>query len=141
MHAGRLGPAPVRRHQSQVTPRGQQQRFAVRDGGAGSDEKNGSGGLCIVSPDAGGVARAKRFRNHCENMFRGQKGWTPAGLAIIVKHRYKANEVAAMDLVGDVKGRVCVLVDDMTDTCGTLLKAAAMLRDQGRRCTPALHGV
>ena len=76
-------------------------------------------------------------------MFRGQKGWTPAGLAIIVKHRYKANEVAAMDLVGDVKGRVCVLVDDMTDTCGTLLKAAAMLRDQGAVAVYACiaHGV
>ena len=52
-------------------------------------------------------------------------------IAIIVKHRYKPNEVAAMDLVGDVRGRVCVLVDDMTDTCGTLLKAAGMLRVQG----------
>ena len=101
------------------------------------------GGLCIVSPDAGGVARAKRFRNRCENMYGGRAGWTPAGLAIIVKHRYKPNEVAAMDLVGDVKGRVCVLVDDMTDTCGTLLKAAGMLRDQGAVAVYACiaHGV
>ena len=76
-------------------------------------------------------------------MYSGKAGWNPAGLAIIVKHRYKPNEVASMDLVGNVKGRVCVLVDDMADTCGTLLKAAGMLREQGAIAVYACiaHGV
>lgn len=102
-----------------------------------------SGGIVIVSPDAGGVARAKRFRNRCEKIYANRNGWTPAGLAIIVKHRYKPNEVASMDLVGNVSGRVCVLVDDMTDTCGTLLKAARMLVDEGATAVYACiaHGV
>ena len=94
-----------------------------------------------MSPDAGGVARAKRFRNHCENMFRGQKGWTPAGLAIIVKHRYKANEVAAMDLVGTERPRVCArgrydgYVRDAPQGRGD---AAGAIRGPSL-CTPALH--
>jgi ribose-phosphate pyrophosphokinase len=51
--------------------------------------------------------------------------------ALIHKERKKANEVSRMVLVGDVKGRVCVLVDDMADTCGTLGLAAKVLMDNG----------
>ena len=104
----------------------------------------GGDGICVVSPDAGGVARAKRFRNRVEKEFAGKvNGWQGTGLAIIVKHRVRPNEVASMDLVGSVAGRICVLVDDMTDTCGTLLRAAQMLRNQGAVAVYACvaHGV
>ena len=106
-------------------------------------EQNASG-IVVVSPDAGGVARAKRFRNKCEQLYKhNTKGWQPTGLAIIVKHRTKPNEVARMDLVGQVQGKVCVLVDDMCDTAGTLLKAAGMLKDNGAKAVYACiaHGV
>jgi ribose-phosphate pyrophosphokinase len=106
-------------------------------------EQNESG-LVVVSPDAGGVARAKRFRNKCEQLYKNNtKGWEPTGLAIIVKHRTKPNEVASMDLVGNVAGKVCVLVDDMCDTAGTLLKAASMLRANGAKAVYACiaHGL
>jgi ribose-phosphate pyrophosphokinase len=101
-------------------------------------------GIVVVSPDAGGVARAKRFRNKCETAFRNKaNNWSPTGLAIIVKHRIKPNEVASMELVGQVQGKVCVLVDDMCDTAGTLLRAAQMLMDAGATSVYACiaHGI
>jgi len=108
----------------------------------GKDLSAGSG-IVVVSPDAGGVARAKRFRNKCENAYNNRQGWEPTGLAIIVKHRIKPNEVASMDLVGQVKGKVCVLVDDMCDTAGTLLRAARLLKDAGATAVYACiaHGL
>ena len=76
--------------------------------------------LVVVSPDAGGVKRAKLIADKLD-----------VDLAIIHKERKKAGEVAEMTLVGDVEGRVTVLVDDMADTCGTLVMAADTLMAQG----------
>lgn len=86
----------------------------------------------IVSPDAGGVKRAKSISDHLD-----------LELAIIHKERKKANEVAGMTLVGNVTGKVCILVDDMADTCGTLKLAAQTLMDNGALSVYAAisHGV
>jgi len=86
----------------------------------------------IVSPDAGGVKRAKSIADQLD-----------LELAIIHKERKKANEVAGMILVGDVTGKVCILVDDMADTCGTLKLAAQTLMDNGAESVYAAisHGV
>lgn len=78
--------------------------------------------IVIVSPDAGGAKRATRVASKLG-----------ADCAIIAKERLKANEVSAMRLVGSVEESVCVLVDDMADTCGTLVKAANLLRGQGAK--------
>jgi ribose-phosphate pyrophosphokinase len=76
--------------------------------------------LCIVSPDAGGVARARAYAKRLD-----------AALAIIDKRRTGPNEVADMNVVGSVEGKVCILVDDMVDTGGTLIKAADALIANG----------
>ena len=78
--------------------------------------------VCIVSPDAGGVARARAYAKKLN-----------ASLAIIDKRRVQANEVAEMNVVGDVKGMVAIIVDDMVDTGGTLIKAAQALLDNGAK--------
>ena len=91
--------------------------------------------VCVVSPDAGGVERARAFAKHLD-----------ASLAIIDKRRPRANEVADMNIVGDVRDRIAILVDDMVDTAGTLAAAATALRENGARavlacCThPVLSG-
>ncbi|KAA0155910.1 hypothetical protein FNF29_01329 [Cafeteria roenbergensis] len=82
----------------------------------------------IVSPDAGGVYRAKVFREGL-NLQTG----SDAGLAMIVKQRPRAGVVGQMDLVGEVTGCDCIIVDDMIDTAGTLCKAADLLRAKGAR--------
>lgn len=74
----------------------------------------------VVSPDVGGVVRARAVAK--------QLG---CDLAIIDKRREKANEAQVMNLIGDVKGRTCILVDDMCDTAGTLCKAAGALKANG----------
>jgi len=76
--------------------------------------------LCVASPDVGGSSRARKYAK--------QLG---ADLAIIDKHRERANEVASMRVIGDVEGRHVVLVDDLIDTGGTLCKAANVLLEQG----------
>lgn len=76
----------------------------------------------IVSPDAGGAKRAAGIADKLDVEF-----------ALIHKERKKANEVSRMVLVGDVKDRCCILVDDMADTCGTLGLAAKVLLDNGAR--------
>ncbi|KAI9091505.1 ribose-phosphate pyrophosphokinase [Phlyctochytrium arcticum] len=81
----------------------------------------------IVSPDAGGAKRATSIADKLDLEF-----------ALIHKERKKANEVSRMVLVGDVKGRDCILVDDMADTCGTLAKAAQVLQENGARKVFAL---
>ncbi|KAJ3390142.1 hypothetical protein HDU92_000638 [Lobulomyces angularis] len=88
--------------------------------------------VVIVSPDAGGAKRATAIADKLDVEF-----------ALIHKERKKANEVSRMVLVGDVKGRICILVDDMADTCGTLGKAADILLDNGAECVYAIvtHGV
>ena len=68
--------------------------------------------LTIVSPDAGGVERARAFAKQLE-----------AGLVIIDKRRVEANVAETMNVIGDVAGRTCVIVDDIVDTAGTLVGA------------------
>ncbi len=76
--------------------------------------------LTVVSPDAGGVERARAFAKRLN-----------AALAIIDKRRDKPNEAQVMHIIGDVKGRDCLLLDDMVDTAGTLTEGAAALRANG----------
>jgi len=83
----------------------------------------------IVSPDAGGVYRAKKFKEGLAHKF----DMHDVGLAMIIKQRAKAGTVDQMDLVGDVKDCDCVIVDDMIDTAGTICKAAAVLKEKGAR--------
>lgn len=87
----------------------------------------------IVSPDVGGVARARQVAKHLKDM----------DLAIVDKRRPKANVSEVMNIIGDVQDRTCIIVDDMVDTAGTLAKAASALMDRGaRRCVAyASHGV
>ena len=92
------------------------------------------GDLVVVSPDAGRVKVAERYANQLH-----------ADLAIVHKRRTKGvkNSVEALDVVGEVDGRTCVLIDDMIDTAGTIVAAADQLRDKGASevvaaCT---HGV
>ncbi len=76
--------------------------------------------LTIISPDAGGVERARAYAKRLD-----------APLAIVDKRREAANVARVMNVVGDVKGRTCVLVDDIVDTAGTLCQAAEALRGAG----------
>ncbi|MDR2111836.1 MAG: ribose-phosphate pyrophosphokinase [Candidatus Accumulibacter sp.] len=76
--------------------------------------------LMVVSPDVGGVVRARALAKRLE-----------CDLAIIDKRRPKANVSEVMNIIGDVKDRTCVLMDDMVDTAGTLCKAAAALKGNG----------
>ncbi|MGH8475695.1 MAG: ribose-phosphate diphosphokinase [Methylococcales bacterium] len=77
--------------------------------------------LLIVSPDVGGVVRARALAKRLGDM----------DLAIIDKRRPKANEARVMNIIGDVAGRTCVLVDDLVDTAGTICHAAKALKDHG----------
>lgn len=76
--------------------------------------------IVMVSPDAGGVERTRAFAKRLN-----------AHLAIIDKRRERANECQAMNVIGDVKGKTAVLLDDMVDTAGTLCSAADMLMEAG----------
>jgi ribose-phosphate pyrophosphokinase len=77
--------------------------------------------VVIVSPDVGGVARARAFAKRLDD----------AELAIIDKRRPRPNESKVMNIIGEVEGKVCLLIDDMVDTAGTLGQAAQALKDQG----------
>ncbi|MBR8829553.1 MAG: ribose-phosphate pyrophosphokinase [Gomphosphaeria aponina SAG 52.96 = DSM 107014] len=79
--------------------------------------------LVVVSPDVGGVARARAFA----------KKLNDAPLAIIDKRRQAHNVAEVMNVIGDVKGKTAVLVDDMIDTAGTILEGARLLRQEGAR--------
>ena len=91
--------------------------------------------LLVVSPDVGGVVRARALAKRLES-----------DLAIIDKRRPKANVSEVMNIIGDVEGRTCVIMDDMVDTAGTLCKAASALKQHGAKrvfayCThPVLSG-
>src|SRR5712672_1462759 len=76
--------------------------------------------LIVVSPDVGGVVRARALAKRLES-----------DLAIIDKRRPKANVSEVMNVIGEVKGRTCVIMDDMVDTANTLVKAAQALKDEG----------
>jgi ribose-phosphate pyrophosphokinase len=86
----------------------------------------------FVSPDAGGVERARAYSKRLG-----------ASLAIIDKRRARANESEVMHLIGDVKDRDCIIVDDLIDTGGTLCNAARAVMDKGARrvVACATHGV
>ena len=77
--------------------------------------------VIVVSPDVGGVVRARAFAKRLDD----------ADLAIIDKRRPRPNESKVMNIIGDVKGKTCVLVDDMVDTAGTLCIAAQALKNEG----------
>ena len=77
--------------------------------------------LMVVSPDVGGVVRARALAKQLDD----------ADLAIIDKRRPLANEAQVMNIIGDVKHRSCVLIDDLVDTAGTLCKAARALKEHG----------
>jgi ribose-phosphate pyrophosphokinase len=76
--------------------------------------------LVVVSPDVGGVVRARAVAKSLN-----------ASLAIIDKRRPQRNQVEIMNIIGDVSGRDCIIVDDMVDTAGTLCQAASVLKDNG----------
>lgn len=76
--------------------------------------------LVVVSPDIGGVVRARALAKQLE-----------ADLAIIDKRRPRANVSEVMNIIGEVDGRTCIIMDDMVDTAGTLCKAAAALKERG----------
>jgi ribose-phosphate pyrophosphokinase len=76
--------------------------------------------LTVVSPDAGGVERARAFSRRLN-----------AELAMVNKRRTEANVAQVMNVIGDVKGRTCLVVDDIIDTAGTLVKTAEALLEQG----------
>jgi ribose-phosphate pyrophosphokinase len=89
--------------------------------------------LLVVSPDVGGVVRARGLAKRLDN----------APLAIVDKRRERAGESEVMNIIGDVEGRTCILVDDIVDSAGTLCNAAAALKQEGATevfayCT---HGV
>jgi len=91
--------------------------------------------VIVVSPDVGGVVRARALAKRLES-----------DLAIIDKRRPKANVAEVMNVIGEVKDRTCVIMDDMVDTAGTLCKAAQVLKEEGAKkvvayCThPVLSG-
>ncbi|KMZ62041.1 Ribose-phosphate diphosphokinase [Zostera marina] len=89
--------------------------------------------LVVVSPDVGGVARARAFA----------KKLSDAPLAIVDKRRHGHNVSEVLNLIGDVKGKVAVMLDDMIDTAGTIVKGAELLHKEGARevyacCTHAV---
>ncbi|MET0309734.1 MAG: ribose-phosphate pyrophosphokinase [Sphingomonas sp.] len=99
------------------------------------DIKSRFGGknLMVVSPDVGGVVRARALAKRLDN----------ATLAIVDKRRERAGESEVMNIIGDVEGRFCILIDDIVDSAGTLCNAAAALKAAGAEDVVAYctHGV
>jgi ribose-phosphate pyrophosphokinase len=97
--------------------------------------KRGIKDLVVVSPDVGGVVRARALAKRLES-----------DLAIIDKRRPRPNVATVMNIIGDIEGRSCVIIDDMVDTANTLCEAAAALKERGAQrvlayCThPVLSG-
>jgi ribose-phosphate pyrophosphokinase len=89
-------------------------------------------GLTIVSPDVGGVVRARAMAKKLD-----------ASLAIIDKRREKAGDSEVMNIIGDVDGRDCIMLDDIVDSAGTLCNAAGALKEAGAKTVSAYvsHGV
>ncbi|HSJ68924.1 MAG TPA: ribose-phosphate pyrophosphokinase [Anditalea sp.] len=88
--------------------------------------------LIFAAPDVGGVGRARSYAKHFE-----------VEMVVCDKHRKRANEVASMQVIGEVEGKDVVLVDDLIDTAGTMCKAAEILMDKGAKSVRAVvtHGV
>ena len=93
----------------------------------------GDGDLMVVSPDVGGVVRARALAKRLDN----------APLAIVDKRRERPGESEVMNIIGEVKGRTCILIDDIVDSGGTLCNAAQALTDAGAKSVAAYitHGV
>jgi len=89
--------------------------------------------VVVVSPDAGGVMRARRVADSLG----------AHAVATILKRRVQANVIDSMQIVGSVEGQFCIIVDDIIDTAGTLVKAAQLLADSGARevVACATHGI
>ncbi len=107
--------------------------FAAPVMSADIEARYGDRNLMIVSPDVGGVVRARALAKRLNN----------APLAIVDKRRERAGESEVMNIIGDVEGRFCILIDDIVDSAGTLCNAAAALKHAGAEgviayCT---HGV
>ena len=83
--------------------------------------KRKEGEIVVVSPDVGGVVRARARAKRLDD----------ADLAIIDKRRPRANESQVMNIIGEVEGKTCVMIDDLVDTAGTMCHAAAALKDEG----------
>ncbi|AHM58288.1 ribose-phosphate pyrophosphokinase [Flammeovirgaceae bacterium 311] len=83
--------------------------------------------LVFASPDVGGVARARAYAKYFQ-----------ADMVVCDKHRKRANEIASMQVIGDVEGADVVLVDDLVDTAGTICKAAGIILDKGARSVRAV---
>lgn len=83
--------------------------------------------LVFASPDVGGVARARSFAKFFQ-----------ADIVVCDKHRKRANEIASMQVIGDVEGANVVLVDDLIDTGGTICKAAEILMEKGAKSVRAI---
>jgi ribose-phosphate pyrophosphokinase len=79
--------------------------------------------MVVVSPDVGGVVRARALAKRLDD----------AELAIIDKRRPRANESKVMNIIGEVSGKTCVMIDDLVDTAGTLCQAASALKDEGAK--------
>lgn len=88
--------------------------------------------LIIASPDVGGTKRARAYAKHFE-----------ADMVVCDKHRKRANEIASMQVIGDVEGKDVVLVDDLVDTAGTISKAGTIIKEKGAKSVRAVatHGV
>jgi ribose-phosphate pyrophosphokinase len=88
--------------------------------------------MIFAAPDVGGVARARSYAKHFE-----------VEMVVCDKHRKRANEIASMQVIGDVEGKDVILVDDLVDTAGTLCKAAEILIEKGATSVRAIatHGV
>jgi ribose-phosphate pyrophosphokinase len=96
-------------------------------------EHNNLDSLCIVSPDAGGAVRARHFAKKLNN----------CPMALIDKRREEHNKSQVMNVIGDVEGKHCIIVDDIADTCGTLINCADALKEKGAESVRAYitHGV
>ncbi|MFQ3214178.1 MAG: ribose-phosphate pyrophosphokinase [Marivirga sp.] len=81
----------------------------------------------FASPDVGGTARARRYAKHFQ-----------VDMVVCDKHRQKANEIASMQVIGEVKGKDVILFDDLVDTAGTLCKAAEVLKEKGAKSVRAV---
>ncbi|KCZ87417.1 MULTISPECIES: ribose-phosphate pyrophosphokinase [Hyphomonas] len=96
-------------------------------------ERYGKDKIVVVSPDVGGVVRARSLAKRLDD----------ADLAIVDKRRPEAGKSEVMNIIGDVSGKRCIMLDDMCDSGGTLANAAAALKDQGAKSVSAYvsHGV
>ncbi len=93
---------------------------------------NDQDNLCLCSPDFGGIKRIKQYKKHLD-----------AEMVVINKERLKPNQVAHMEIIGEVEGRNVIIIDDLVDTAGTLTKAADLLLEHGAKsvCAYCTHGI